>query len=39
MINSHLLRYPVEVNPEGKVYHPSEYGEQGYRCYDVEKPQ
>ncbi len=30
--------YPMEVNPEGEVYHPSEYGEQGYRCDDVENP-
>ena len=36
LIYSHLLRYPVEVHPEGNVYHPSEYSEQGYRCDDVE---
>ena len=35
LIYSHLLRYPVEVHPEGYVYHPSEYGKQGYRCDDV----
>ena len=35
LIYSHLLRYPMEVHPEGYVYHPSEYGKQGYRGDNV----